>query len=133
MAFYGYLIQIGSTPLDMKYMKAESYKITPAQRMETEAKRSADGILHRATVAHMPVKIEFETPIMTNTDIDALTTIFSSAFSNTERKINIQYYDPSSNTYKTAECYMPDSQYKIMRVDGNVIYYDSIRFAFIEY
>lgn len=133
MAFYGYLIKIGNNPLPMKFISYESYKVTPAQRLETEAKRSTDGILHRSTVSHMPVKIEFETPIMTNQDIDVLTGIFSSAFSNIERKLNIEYYDPSSNTYKTAECYMPDSTYPILWVQDTTIYYDKIRFAFIEY
>ena len=133
MAFYGYLIKIGNNPLPMRFIKYDTYSVTPAQRLETEAKRSTDGILHRSTGSHMPVKIEFETPIMTNKDIDTLTGIFGGAFSNIERKLTIEYYDPSSNSYKTATCYMPDSTYKMLWIQGTVIYYESIRFAFIEY
>lgn len=137
MAFNGYLIRLGGsngTILPLKYMKTESYNAEPNQRMESEAKRAITGLLHRTTVEHTATKIEFETPIMTNRDISALNNLLIANMSNVHRKdITIQYYDNETDSYKTADCYIPDVKYPILRIENNIIYYDSIRYAFIEY
>lgn len=139
MAFNGYLIKIGGangTVLPMKYIKLEGYAITPNQRMETEAKRAVTGLLHRSTVEHTATKIEFNTPIMTNLDVDAMMTLFRNAWTNViERKLTIQYYDEETNSYKEAEVYMPDIKFEIDHIESNanIIVYKEIRVAFIEY
>ena len=139
MAFSGYLIKVGTgTPVEipLKYMRAETYIVTPNQRLEWSAERDVTGVLHRETTANMPPKIEFNTPLMTNKDIKALNTILSNAYSNaTERKLSVTYYDPESDTYKTHDCYMPDVKYEIRNVDtvNNVINYEELRYAFIGY
>lgn len=139
MAFSGYLIKVGTgTPVEipLKYMRAETYSVTPNQRLEWSAERDVTGVLHRETTANMPPKIEFNTPLMTNKDIKALNTILSNAYSNaTERKLRVTYYDPESDTYKTHDCYMPDVKYEIRNVDTakNVINYEELRYAFIGY
>ena len=139
MAFSGYLIKVGTgTPVEipLKYMRAETYSVTPNQRLEWSAERDVTGVLHRETTANMPPKIEFNTPLMTNKDIKALNTILSNAYSNaTERKLSVTYYDPESDTYKTHDCYMPDVKYEIRNVDtvNNVINYEELRYAFIGY
>ena len=111
MAFSGYLIKVGSPAVEipLKYMRAETYKVTPNQRLEWSAERDVTGVLHRETTPNMPPKIEFNTPLMTNSDINALNTILSNAYSvAAERKLSVTYYDPESDTYKTHDCYMPD-------------------------
>lgn len=143
MAFNGYLIKVGyvsaqnpGTEIPLKYMRAETYTVTPNQRMEWSADRDTTGVLFRTTVPNMPPKIEFETPLMTNTEINALNTIIRSAYTNVnERKLTIQYYDPESDSYETHECYMPDVHYKIRNVDATnkVINYQELRYAFIGY
>lgn len=137
VAYNGYLIKVGGasgTILPMKYIKVDGYNITPNQRMESEAKRAVTGVLHRTTVAHTATKIEFNTPNMTNIDMDAMMTLFRNNWTSTaERKINLQYYDMETNSYKTGTFYMPDIQFKIDRIDGNMIYYTETRIAFIEY
>lgn len=138
MAFSGYLIKVGSPAVEipLKYMRAETYSVTPNQRLEWSAERDVTGVLHRETTPNMPPKIEFNTPLMTNKDIKALNTILSSAYSNaTERKLSVTYYDPESDTYKTHDCYMPDVKYEIRNVDTahNVINYEELRYAFIGY
>lgn len=139
MAFSGYLIKVGTgTPVEipLKYMRAETYSVTPNQRLEWSAERDVTGVLHRETTPNMPPKIEFNTPLMTNKDIKALNTILSNAYSNaTERKLSVTYYDPESDTYKTHDCYMPDVKYEIRNVDTahNVINYEELRYAFIGY
>ena len=137
MAYNGYLIKVGGSngsELPMKYIKLSGYDITPNQRMESEAKRDVTGVLHRTTVAHTATKIEFNTPMLTNKDIDAMMTLFKNNWSSTaERKLSLQYYDPETDSYKEGPFYMPDIKFQINRVDGNLIYYNEIRIAFIEY
>lgn len=138
MAFSGYLIKVGSPAVEipLKYMRAETYSVTPNQRLEWSAERDVTGVLHRETTPNMPPKIEFNTPLMTNKDIKALNTILSNAYSvAAERKLAVTYYDPESDTYKTHDCYMPDVKYEIRNVDTahNVINYEELRYAFIGY
>lgn len=140
MAFSGYLIKVGPSgsevEIPLKYMRAETYTVTPNQRLEWSAERDVTGVLHRETVANMPPKIEFNTPLMTNSDINTLNTILSTAYSNvSERKLRVTYYDPESNGYKSHDCYMPDVHYQIRNVDtvNNVINYEELRYAFIGY
>lgn len=139
MAYSGYLIKVGGssgTQLPMKYIKIGDYSITPNQRMESEAKRAITGELHRTTVAHTATKIEFNTPIMTNADMDAMMSLFRSAWTSvTERSLSLYYYDMETNTYKSGTFYMPDIKFQIDHIDSakNVIYYKETRVAFIEY
>lgn len=137
MAFNGYLIKLGGssgTELPLKYIKLDGYNITPNQRMESEAKRAITGVLHRTTVDHTASKIEFNTPIMTNNDVDAMMSLIRTYWTSTkERKLTLQYYDMETNSYKEGEFYMPDVKFQIMRIEGNTVYYKENRFAFIEY
>lgn len=138
MAFSGYLIKVGSPDVEipLKYMRAETYIVTPNQRLEWSAERDVTGVLHRETTPNMPPKIEFKTPLMTNSDINALNTIIRNAYTaQAERKLPVTYYDPESDTYKTHDCYMPDVKYEIRNVDAanNVINYEELRYAFIGY
>lgn len=135
--FNGYLIKVGGSggaELPMKFIKLEGYDITPNQRMESEAKRAITGVLHRVTVDHTATKIEFSTPVLTDKDIRAIMGLFGNAWSSVaERKLDLEYYDMETGTYKEGTFYMPDIQFKIDHIDGNVVYYKSITFKFIEY
>lgn len=142
MGYVGYLIKIGGsggTPLPMKYIKLDGYNITPNQRMEAEAKRAVTGLLHRTTVAHTASKIEFNTPNLTNADVGAMMELFRSAWASTgnvaERKLNLEYYDMETDTYKTGTFYMPDIKFQIYKADNvhNTLVYKETRVAFIEY
>ena len=137
MAFAGYLIKLGGsngTELPMKYMKLDGYNITPNQRMESEAARSVTGVLHRTTVAHTATKIEFNTPYLTNSDVNNMMTLFRNAWiSSAERKLTLQYYEMESDSYKEGTFYMPDIKFEIYKVNGNTITYKETRIAFIEY
>lgn len=139
MAYNGYLIKLGGssgTVLPLTYMRLESYSCTPNQRMEAKADRSITGLLQRTTVEHTATKIEFETPILTNAQAVALYSMISNHFTNNlERKLTIYYYDMETDSYKSGDVYVPDIQYTINRIDNsnNIVYYNPIRIAFIEY
>lgn len=136
MAFNGTLIAVGGTPIPYKYIFSESYSVTPNQRMEQSAKRVSTGVLHRVTASHTATKIEFETPTMYNNELNTLVTMLNNAMSDRhQRKLTVTYFDPETNSHKTGECYMPDIQYKILKVDvpNKRILYAPTRIAFIEY
>lgn len=138
MAFSGYLIKMKNgndvVELPLSYVKAESYSATPNQRLESSAARSTTGYLKRTTCDHTATKIEINTIPMTNTQWKTLWDLIKGKFSNLkQRNITLEYYDNESDSYQTGDFYMPDIEYPILRVDGNTIYYDSIRLAFIEY
>ena len=139
MAFNGYLIKVGTAPgmeIPLTYMRAETYSVTPNQRLEWSAERDVTGVLHRETTPNMPPKIEFNTPLLTNSEINALNTILRNAYTvQAERKLPVIYYDPETDSYKTHDCYMPDVHYEIRNVDtaNNVINYEELRYAFIGY
>lgn len=136
--FQGWLLKVGSTLVEVptKMIQAETYKVTPDQRMEESAERDVSGVLHRETVPNTPPKIEFETPPCYNGDVSALNTIFQNAYSNAaERKLPVAFYDPGENCYKVWDCYMPDVDYTMRQIDvtAKTIFYDPIRYAFIGY
>lgn len=138
--FNGKLIEVkqGNNYVEfpLKYINAESYDITPDQRMEVAANRASSGVLVRNTCSHTASKIEFDTTILTNRDVKIISTLLANAYTNAlERKLTIRYYVPNIDDYKTATVYVPDVDFHIMRVDKttNTIWYNSIRYAFIEY
>lgn len=139
MAYSGYLIKLGGslgTILPMNYIKVEGYDITPNQRMESEAKRAVTGVLHRTTVAHTATKVEFNTPVLTNKEMDDLMTKLRNAWTSvSERKLTLEYYDMETDTYKTGDFYMPDIKFQIDHIDNvrNMVFYRETRIAFIEY
>lgn len=138
MAYAGYLIKLGGSTgysLPMKFMKPDSYTTEPNQRLESEAGRAVTGLLHRTTIAQTKTKIEFETPSITNYQVAELNTLLQTYMSDQHRKdITIEYYDMENDTYKTANCYIPDIKYTIhtIRSDDTIVY-NPIRYAFIEY
>ena len=74
--------------------------------------------------------------MLTNAQLATLNNLFATHYTNNlERKIVINYYDQETDSYRNATCYMPDVSYDIYRVDQatNTVYYNSIRYAFIEY
>lgn len=139
MAFSGYLIKLKGTTdevLPLDFIAVDSYSATPDQRMEAKANRATSGKLDRQTVSHTATKIEFETPPITNHEVAVLNTLIHNHYTNAlKRDVSLEYYDNDTDTYKTGNFYMPDIQYKISRIDidTNTIYYDKIRYAFIEY
>lgn len=139
MAFSGFLIKLGGssgTEFPLEYIKSETYKIAPNQRLESSANRAATGLLVRSTLEHTASKIEFETPPLNNTELATIMNLLRSNMTNTLRRdITIYYYDPETDAYKTADCYMPDVDFQMNFVDvsNNLIRYGQVRFAFIEY
>lgn len=141
MSFNGKLVELKTgensyVEFPLKYVKMESYKVTPDQRMESSAARSASGLLKRTTCSHTASKIDMSTIPLTNADVSEINTLLSNAYTDPQqRQLDLRYYVPETDSYKTGTFYVPDIDYNILRVDlsTNTIHYDSVRLAFIEY
>lgn len=133
MAYQGYLIKVGNTVFPMKYIRTETYKCTPNQRIDQDSDSDATGTLHRNVLPHTRSKIEFETPqMLRGADVLAISTLLGLA-GNAKRDVTITYWDHESQDYKTGKCYVPDVSYQLMRNAGDDLVYMPIRYAFIEY
>ena len=132
MAYNGYLLKVGGKQIPNKFIQLSTYSITPNQRMESSADRDTTGMLHRETCEHTATKIEFNTPYIRGVEVAELNTLLDIAGDH-QRNVTVEYFDPETQSYKNADCYMPDVQYSIYSEINNDLLYSPIRYAFIEY
>lgn len=139
MAYAGYLIKVGSWTFPTKYIRYDTYKITPNQRIDLDSTVTTNGDLWRQVLPHTRTKIEFDMPMMTMSDQVTIMTNLRAAWSangtTLQRECQVTYYDMETDSYKTMNCYMPDIDWKIRNVKDTSPYeinYDETRLAFIE-
>lgn len=137
MAFSGYLIKFGDTVLPNNLLKLEGWNSTPNQRLDSEAERDADMLLHRSTSANTKTKIVFQTKdSLTLAEKMQLQAVINAGMVNlTERKVNATYWNDETNDYVTSATgfYIPDINFVIERISGNDIIYKSAQITLIEY
>lgn len=132
MAYNGYLVKVGNykVPAD-RFIKVESYSAY-VNMQDYEPWTDANGYLHRQVVDLKALKVEFETPILTNTEFNELYSNIRNNFTKlNERGCNIEVYIPEYDDYITQYGYLADFTPQIYRIEGNTIWYNPIRFAFI--
>lgn len=133
MAFQGFLISVGGYAIPLKYIRAETYKVT-MNTMDLDSYRDVDGTLHRTSLEHVSPKVEFNLTFMTNNQLEGLMGTLRSKFNNFhERKAVCQVYIPELNNYMTCEMYMPDPQFTIYNIHNGVITYEETTLKFIGY
>lgn len=135
MAYAGYLLKAGGVEITTNpYIKLDSYIITPNQRLEISAERGTTGLLYRETVAAYKTKIEFETPMLNTTQMAALMSIITTAYTNVQkRELTLNYYVMDVDAYQTGTFYVPDIKYTIYRQSSPTnLFYEPTRIAFIE-
>lgn len=134
MAFNGTLLSMGGNVFPLKYIYTSSYKVTPYQRLDLDSFRNANGALIRNALSLASTAIKFQSKPMWNSDWAAMMKIIRGAFiSIPERKLNITYYNPEVDGYRTGAFYVPDYEPSIMRVEGKRLFYDACNFEFIGY
>lgn len=151
MAYKGFLLKLGGETgkeFSKKYIFKESYQVyINAQDLNSE--RNANGKLNRNVLDHTATTISFSSKPMWNDGIigfDAMMKFISDAYTspwikdaegnkiiNPERKLDIYYYIPEFNVYRSGTFYLVQPQPKIMQINGNRIMYDEIAIEFIEY
>lgn len=137
---YG-LVQVYNTStsayvsIPLSAIRYETYQATPQQAIDLDSYRSETGLLLRNVVGSK-CKVEFNTPLMTETEWQSLWAIIKAGFNNSEeKKLKLRYYDTLNAAYKTGNFYVPDVVTTIRNINETtgVINYNEIRIAFIEY
>lgn len=133
MAFNGYLISSGGERFDETYIYKESYEIG-REDMDLDSFRNANGYLERNVLDHSSVVITFETKPMTNANFSNMMSFFSRHYSVArERKINLVYYLPETDSYNSGEFYLATPKPKIHHIWDNVITYSQMQIKLVEY
>jgi len=131
----GYLVKIGTYTVPFKFIKAESYSCVWSV-VDFDSYRDANGELHRDAVSdRRTMKVEWETPDMSDTEIaELLTNIKSQFISAVAKSCNVTAFMPEEQAYKSDTCYLTsDVNFSIRYADANGLRYNPVRFAFIGY
>lgn len=134
MAYQGYLIKVGDYTIPLKYIRAETYKVTKFGQ-DLDSYTDANGYLHRNALEHWVPKAEFETiPLMTNVQVaNLMGNIQRNYISQIEKDANVTLYVPEIDDYYTTHMYMPDIEYEMYLANDKIIQYEQFRMAFIGY
>lgn len=137
----GYLVKVGDYIIPFRFIKYETFQAV-WEVVDFDSYRDADGELHRDAVSERRImKVEWETPDMSDTEIRELLTAIQSQYIHTEtvderpaKACNVTAYMPEEGEYKTDKCYLTsDVNFSIRYADANGIRYNPVRFAFIGY
>lgn len=116
-------------------MERGSYSTTPNQREEVKAVRddytrdltriTAPGTKTRIEFMTLPCELKTKMAIQaffTNAEVDAL-----------QRKIQLEYYNEETNTYKTSYFYRDDITFNVKKATDTDIEYEGFRIVLVEY
>ncbi|WMC91264.1 DUF6711 family protein [Kineothrix sp. MB12-C1] len=137
--FGGWLIKFGNVTLPNSFLLADGWESTPNQRVEIDAYRDANVLLHRETSENYKTKITFSVREMNLSEKMAFQNVIGlatlSGAEKKERKVSVTYWNDEDNVYTSAVMYMPDIKYQIHTVDErkNDINYNSFKVTLIEY
>lgn len=135
MAYAGYLVKVGSYTVPLKYIKYETFQAVWSV-VDFDSYRDANGELHRDAVSNRrTMKVEWETPDLSNSELETLMTNIKAQFTSAKAKsCNVTAWMPEEGAYKTDKCYLTsDVNFTIRYADATKLRYDPVRLAFIGY
>ena len=135
MAYSGYLVKVGSYTIPFKYIKYETFQADWSV-VDFDSYRDGYGELHRDAVSDRRIlKVEFETPDISDTDFDTLMSNIRAQFTDaTSKSCVVTAWMPEEGAYKSDTCYLTsDVNVTIRYADANGLRYDPVRLAFIGY
>lgn len=125
MAFNGYRIKINGNNFTSPH--PSKYRLYPKIIQDLDSDRGADGVLWRNILSHPLQRIELEFPPMTFSQFRAY---YSALDSNV---LEVEYYDYSSDTYKTATMYHNDIVIEEINTGSGTPHIDRWQFNLIAY
>lgn len=137
----GYLVKVGNYTIPKRFIKADTFSALWSTT-DTDSFRNANNTLHRDSVQpRHTMKVEFETPDISDTDFNELMTAIESQYIGTATLWNgkqaktclVSAWMPEKRVYKEDYCYVPDINVQIRFADEKGLRYDPIRIAFIGY
>lgn len=119
--FDGWLIKFGTVQLPNSFLLADGYEDTPNQRLEIDAYRDANALLHRDTAPNTKTSLVLNIKAMTYTERLAFDNVIGLATLPTsdrlQRRVNVTYWNDEELKYKTGTFYMADIKWTIHTVD----------------
>lgn len=137
--FNGWLIKFGDVVLPNSFILADGWESTPNQRVELDAYRDANVLLHRETSENFKTSLTLNIRSMDLAEMTAFKNVIGIATlkitSKRERRLMVTYWNDEELEYKTAVMYMPDVTYNIHTVDEvtKCIEYNAFTIELIEY
>jgi hypothetical protein len=137
--FNGWLIKFGNVVLPNSFILADGWESTPNQRVELDAYRDANVLLHRETSENFKTSLTLNIRSMDLAEMTAFKNVIGLATleitSKRERRLMVTYWNDEELAYKNATMYMPDVTYSIHTVNEatNDIEYNAFTIELIEY
>lgn len=137
--FSGWLIKFGDVILPNSFILADGWESTPNQRVEIDAYRDANVLLHRETSENFKTSLRLNIRAMDLEEKTAFNNVIGLATldinNKKQRRLMITYWNDEELDYKTATMYMPDVTYNIHTVDetDRDIEYNGFTIELIEY
>jgi len=137
--FNGWLIKFGDVILPNGFILADGWESTPNQRVEIDAYRDANVLLHRETSENFKTSITLNIRAMDLEEMTALKAVIGLAtldvINKRQRRVIVTYWNDEELNYKTAVMYMTDTSYSIHTVneENKDIEYNSFLLELIEY
>lgn len=131
--FEGWLLKINGVVFPTKYIRAETYTVTPDQETDLDDYTDNDGVFHRNILPAKATKIEFSTPHMWLQDMRKVLEIIPD--NDDDNYVSVTYWNPRKMVYQSGTAYISDVSWEpyLVDVSRNNIMYKEVRFAFIEY
>ncbi len=137
--FEGWLIKFGNVELPNSFLLADGWDSTPNQRMELDAYRDANVLLHRETAADFKTKLKLNIREMNLSERRAFNNVINLAslpeIDRKQRRVEVTYWNDETLEYSTGTFYMSDTNYVIHTVNEEEldIEYGPFTLTLVEY
>ena len=137
--FNGWLIKFGGVILPNSFILVDGWESVPNQRVELDAYRDANVLLHRETSENFKTSLSLNIRSMDLAEMTAFKNVIGIATleitSKNQRRLMVTYWNDEELEYKDTIMYMPDVTYSIHTVNEytNDIEYNAFTIELIEY
>nr|DAG25717.1 MAG TPA: hypothetical protein [Caudoviricetes sp.]DAO54796.1 MAG TPA: hypothetical protein [Caudoviricetes sp.] len=137
--FNGWLIKFGDVTLPNSFLLADGWESTPNQRVEIDAYRDANILLHRETSPNFKTKLKLNIREMNLEERMAFDNAIGLATLPTteknQRRVRCTYWNDETLEYATGAFYMSDTTYTIhtLSEDEKDIEYNEFTLTLTEY
>ena len=137
--FGGWLIKFGDVVLPNSFLLADGWESTPNQRVEIDAYRDANILLHRETSSNYKTKLTLNIREMNLEERRAWNNVIGLAelprTSKDQRRVSCTYWNDETLEYSAGIFYMPDTTYSIHTLSEQErdIDYNDFKVTLVEY
>ena len=137
--FQGWLIKFGDVQLPNSFLLADGWESTPNQRLDIDAYRDANALLHREVADDFKTKMKLNIKEMNLQERMAFDNVIGLATMSHEdkkqRKVSVTYWNDETLEYTSGVFYMTDTTYTHHTIDeeNKDIEYNPFTVTLIEY